>query len=728
MECSLPLTLGRNIVLATIVDAAGNSASAGARLLRITSDDIALTVTPVSASILVDEQRVLTAVDQFGRLRPEVMWSSSDELVAEIATDEDGVVSAAGVASGTATITATLGSETATMALIVYTGSSLPTGTPRWAAPSRGGIVASDTIIAGTFGGADAIYSIEYATPAYAGNKDATVRAYGVDGSENWFGALPVGSDEVVTNVLNSALGGVVAVLRTYSEQPIPAAVIRYTGESGGNWRYQSGAWQMKAVTGGDGTVFVVEDLVGPLNRSQVVVLNGATGAVIAKQLLPQFIQSVEYTAPNPLGIYAFLADPVGFVADSRGHARFLLTYGQEYITVTGIGGWTEYNVDLYDAAPDGSITSTQLDSVTHNPSTSYYYVRGESLTPDDDGVLAVYIRQDGSSQDVQWKGKYFGATNGSFDLPGPWKPTVSTHDGFGIGRGTEIADPLVARNLRTGALHWQSSAEGNAILALDGGGGVIADTAGGLRAINPLGASDPVEAVGATAGAYAYGRFHVQGANGAIAAISWKPLDDATAFTSDGSAPMVIAAARYGVIAKSHYVVPPYKHAAIRIVPRNQDRWLAATFPDGSVNPWRTYFAAPKMRRYGELAFATIGGGPSGGSWLDPLGYLETRFNSDTDINKDSVDPIARLSVGIEDTAIAQLFSLASAFDNQTLDYEPTPQSFTDGYNSNSYLRGLLRAAQLPEPAFPMVFPGESPFFPGWFKPVPNVYFGVQP
>jgi hypothetical protein len=230
------------------------------------------------------------------------------------------------------------------------------------------------------------------------------------------------------------------------------------------------------------------------------------------------------------------------------------------------------------------------------------------------------------------------------------------------------------------------------------------------------------VEAVGATTGAYAYGRFHVQGADGAIAAIPWKPLDDATAFMSDSSAKMVSAPARYGVIAKSHYVAEPYRHAAIRIVPRNQSKWLA------TVNPWHIYFAAPKMRRYGDLAFATIGGGPSGGSWSDPLGCLETRFNSKTDIDKDSVDPIEYLSVGIEDTAITKLFTLANMFNNQTLDYEPTPQTYTDGYNSNSYLRGLLQAAQLPEPTFPILYLGDSPFFPGRFKPVPKSYFGVQP
>ena len=693
-------------------------------------------MTPATASILVDEQRVLTAVDQFGRIRPEVIWSSSDELVAGIATDEDGIVSAAGIAGGNATITATLGSETATMTLTVYTGLSLPTGTPRWLAPSHGGILASDTVIANTPGDADAIYSIEYANIDYL-NKQATIRAYGVDGSENWFGALPVGDDEVVANVMPHAAGGIVAVLRTYSVEPIPAAVVRYSGDSGGNWRYESGAWQMKAVTGSDGTVFVVEDLVGQGNRSQVVVLNGTTGAVIARRLLPQFIITQEMSAPNPPLVNALGANPIGFVADSNGHARFIISHGEEYITYSGYNGWVEYNLDLYDVAPDGSVTITQLDSLTHNPFTSHnYYLRAESITPDGDGVLATYVRREGSSQDEQWKGKYFGLTNNSFDLPGPWKPTVSTHDGFGIGRGTEIADPLVARNLRTGALHWQNSAEGDAILALDGGGGVIADTAGGLRTINSLGASDPVEAVGATTGAYAFGRFHVQGANGAIAAIPWKPLDDATAFNQQGPGTNLSASPDsrdYGIFAKGHEAgtagVIGQNHVSIRIVPRNQKDWSDHVVW-GSL--FRPYVGKARLDVLGELRFITLGASQGPGDIPFPCdgftdaALLVTRVNSKTDISLKAVRPedFARLLTlpASENEKIETLLSKAYAYQDD-LDYECIPLSFSDGYNSNSWARGLLEASGMVPPLFPTVSGG----YTGWTKPVPAIHFQIH-
>src|SRR5687767_9184246 len=113
--------------------------------------------------------------------------------------------------------------------------------------------------------------------------EQATIRSYSVDGSENWFGTLPVGDNEVIMRVMPHGLGGIVAVLHTFANPPVPAAVVRYAGTDDANWRYQSGAWRMRAVTG-NGTVFVIEES-GWDNADQIrlAVLNGQTGAVIAK-------------------------------------------------------------------------------------------------------------------------------------------------------------------------------------------------------------------------------------------------------------------------------------------------------------------------------------------------------------------------------------------------------------------------------------------------------------
>ncbi|MSO57354.1 MAG: hypothetical protein EXQ55_10630 [Acidobacteria bacterium] len=65
----------------------------------------------------------------------------------------------------------------------------------------------------------------------------------------------------------------------------------------------------------------------------------------------------------------------------------------------------------------------------------------------------------------------------------------------------------------------------------------------------------------------------------------------------------------------------------------------------------------------------------------------------------------------------------------SENLDYECVPLSCTNGYNSNSYLRGLLEAAGLGKSQLPL-FPDRDrgfvpdPVYPGWSKPVPKVHF----
>jgi hypothetical protein len=53
------------------------------------------------------------------------------------------------------------------------------------------------------------------------------------------------------------------------------------------------------------------------------------------------------------------------------------------------------------------------------------------------------------------------------------------------------------------------------------------------------------------------------------------------------------------------------------------------------------------------------------------------------------------------EDNFIGRLIQLQMNYPN-SLDYECDPAPFTDGYNSNSYARGLLEAAKLPILRFP--------------------------
>jgi hypothetical protein len=73
------------------------------------------------------------------------------------------------------------------------------------------------------------------------------------------------------------------------------------------------------------------------------------------------------------------------------------------------------------------------------------------------------------------------------------------------------------------------------------------------------------------------------------------------------------------------------------------------------------------------------------------------------------------------EDTVIEHLLQLERNY-RDNLEYWCWPESSaaTD-YNSNSWARGLLEAADLPLPAFPSQMQYR---YPGWMTPVPRQYF----
>jgi hypothetical protein len=526
LACGVPLRPGRNIVLVHVVDAAGNTASASAQTIRVSSGNIELQATPAAATVSIGEDWRLSVVDQFGRRPSGATWSTSDPGIASIKRDDDGAISASGVAPGVATLTATVGEATATMRLVVLADSGAwdpPRGTVRWSAPERANIADSATIFAG-YGG-DALYSIEYAT---SDHRQVTIRAHSINGNENSMGALPVDDSEAVLDVMLHASGGLLFVVNDDSDGS--SAVIHYAGGQGRHWRYQSSAHSMQAVTGGDGSVFIVEhhELTPGKERSQIVVLDG-NGRAVVKQVLPQFIITTQLSGSTVSREPA--SDPVGFVVDGRGHARFMIVHGEQFASRTS--SWVEYELDLYAVAPDGSMQAIQLDSVPRREITasSNAVLRPESIIPDAEGVLALYTKRESGSQGEQWHGKYLGAVRTAFTLPGPWRPTVSTIEGFGIGRDTTAGGPLVARSLRTGAIHWQRSIAGVAALGLSGGGAAVRDDNGGIREVNAQGPIGEVDQLGIGRGPYAGARFHVRDANHTLRAVIWKPINDGTAY-----------------------------------------------------------------------------------------------------------------------------------------------------------------------------------------------------
>lgn len=310
--------------------------------------------------------------------------------------------------------------------------------------------------------------------------------------------------------------------------------------------------------------------------------------------------------------------------------------------------------------------------------------------------------------------------------MPGPWRPTVATFDGFGIGRGTEPTDPLVARNLRSGEFRWQYSTDGLAILALDEGGAGVTEANGSYKTLDGTGAVDTVKQLNHAAGPYAYGRLHVRDGFNALSAVPWGPVDDATEFAQTLNGNIEQSSNAYGLFAESYHATgfegTGWQHIGLRVAPRRQRHWLATP------NQYHFYFTT-KPEKFGDLKFFTVGAQPTGVVPCVLEGYLNAYINRPNDVHfvKINTERVKVPDSDIDSKTLA-IFQKMENFPNDTLDYECTPTWFSDGYNSDSWLHGIFIAAGLPDLVMPYDENGEVRWqYDGWEKPVPVQYFNPQ-
>ena len=147
-------------------------------------------------------------------------------------------------------------------------------------------------------------------------------------------------------------------------------------------------------------------------------------------------------------------------------------------------------------------------------------------------------------------------------------------------------------------------------------------------------------------------------------------------------------------------------QHGKIVIVPRDQDRWKGTIFFNKSGE-------LPDGRRY-----ITIGGGPDEGTALN-RGKLIGDLNrpTDLDLSGNVRSTLLNLPKGMsEDTVIGNLVSQTENYQDD-LDYDLAPGGLdNDGYNSNSFARGILDAAGLNSRTFKDLVGGDKPVPKGCF------------
>ncbi|MCP3958903.1 MAG: hypothetical protein GY719_13710 [bacterium] len=179
-------------------------------------------------------------------------------------------------------------------------------------------------------------------------------------------------------------------------------------------------------------------------------------------------------------------------------------------------------------------------------------------------------------------------------------------------------------------------------------------------------------------------------------------------------SAP-IARTAKTGIFVQAHEVlvgrpgIGDSYHLSIKIVPRNQQKWI-------SRHPKRFMIQGGSR-----VAFATLGAGPER---LPSSGSLISDFNRPHDVH-DSKAFIEKVGYGADEDKLIFYIMFIDAIYPDDQEYVLFPKPGKPGYNSNSYVAGILLAAGLQTPNFMLLHPE---LFPGAAKPLPLAQPGAKP
>jgi hypothetical protein len=254
VECVVPLLPGVNAVVLLAVDAAGNSASAGVRVLREMPGG-AITIFPDTLRIGTKDD-VLGVRTEAGTAPVDVRWSTSDE--SSVTLDVYGAeVQVTPHATGEAVVTATSRGRTAKATVTVIDSEKPLAGELRWAIAPIAGLVPqpSQKVNPIDVAGPDV-----YVVDAYPGGEYSAVRGLSNRGGLIWRGTV-VGSPMFAEHS-----GGVIARLGPERQARVIGWFDRLEGKP--VWQFEARGAIRDATVAEDGTIYLVERLVDGPERS----------------------------------------------------------------------------------------------------------------------------------------------------------------------------------------------------------------------------------------------------------------------------------------------------------------------------------------------------------------------------------------------------------------------------------------------------------------------------
>ncbi|HYE85898.1 MAG TPA: chitobiase/beta-hexosaminidase C-terminal domain-containing protein, partial [Vicinamibacterales bacterium] len=492
VSCQVPLRAGRNVVVLSAVDLAGNAVSHGVTVTLV-GTVTSLTLTPSQRTMVVGELATLSARDAFGVLPTGVSWSTSDASVVSLSADVPPVVTA--LAEGTASITVRKGFLTSQSQITVVAGDSngqLPPGTTRWKLPTttssqtrRTAPIFTQRIAAD---GPD-FFTVE---PNFSTNPaQYTVRATSNEGAVLWKEAAP--GLPLMGDAQGALIAGVEGEYRcalVFGEDRFCFRAFVRFGVSGTilPWRYHSAGYLDRPAHGPDGTIYAIEHINGARspgwmnealhdsgNNKSVVILDGETGRVTARVALP----SATSTGPDGTTYY-YEPKTIGPIVGADGNAYVVVGNG------TGVSSESWTLVQLSRAGQMSGVGICTVDCASW---------KVYQLVPDGVGglLIRVELTTAGYRQarlirfDEEWqRSEYVIGLETRIDLVGQagtiFLQTRTGNDDAGYYGITEALDVTTFSSLWTKSPGWKLTA------AKPDGGGTALNSAGQIVDVDPTG------------------------------------------------------------------------------------------------------------------------------------------------------------------------------------------------------------------------------------------------
>ncbi len=711
--CNVTVPAGTSTVTLRAVDAASNVRATTVSVITedavSSSPPTSLRLSPRNPTMLAGETKRFSLLDNFDRIPSQAEWTIDNATVAVLSTAPD--VRLTAVSAGTVTLTARWQGLSATTRVTVSGATAPAIGTTLWSAPAARGPVTQIVQGAVTLDNERRMYALEHNGLI----PQDLIRAFDVDGREVW--AMSVGGH--VSQLSGDPFGGVVA---------LHGGTITGFTANGNGFSVGLDAGPGFAIDA-DGVTYYVSRGVLMVGSGVMPLPEPETPGGSIDTGIPTVLEDGRIALPIHLTNTGLTPDRLQlFVLTPNGGSsvRTLWESGAAVLLQDGIT-WLRPPADAvtpYKAVPNGrgdifvawSAVHTALGSA-NNPASAYV------------GIL----RSDGQT------GEFLAEVGGIWGIPDQYPlgdlvvaedRVIATAYRLYDQQNEAVATQLTLTGLTISQDAW-SAPEGQVpqfptFLAAPGGGVIVSHPDGTMSGPDPVFGQMHLAKAQYFRGGTWFGRENQQLAAKAGPFVAepysvWAGLHGGNQGANAASKP------GRGIFAKSHDLGIGFNHMSLRMAPTNITSWFGDQpelfFRSDSENQ-----AIPNLDSYGNRFF-TIGAGPAHGdtSYLCSgpfVGALISERNRPADATQPA-DYLERLDYSplLEDEVIRRLKVLDERY-RDDLPYACLPVLSTEGYNSNSYIAGLLKTADIPEPAFIKTRKGEHP---GWTKPVPVLSFRLS-